>query len=229
MNPPSSRLDGAGGPITPKRGIAEEEPAVRTSPMPGPAARTGGRRRGTRFWAVLVFLLFIDALVVGAVVMSITRRATTEPAPLAWSSLDPTARCAQAIDLISQRPQWPIVCRWRAVGETTSGESFPPPAGDPPWDRPRIEVHLDAGQGREELARVIAHEMGHMHHTREPSFVPDWLKARNLAPDTDWTLWVEDYAEIFARIFGPPSPDWRAPTVPPTAAELASLRARFFE
>lgn len=104
----------------------------------------------------------------------------------------------------------------------------PSARGDPPWDRPRIEVYLSPDQGPPEVARVIAHEMGHMVHTREPTFGAAWLEARNLPPDTDASVWVEDYAEVFAVLYAPPG-EWRAATPPPTPAELDALRSRFFE
>jgi len=206
-----------------------ERPVQQTIATPSPGGGAGRRPTDRRSKAVLLVLLVaVDALVVAAVLLFITDRPTSTPASSGWSALDPAARCERAIDLIAYRTPWPVLCRWRAAGETTSGVSFPPPAGHPPWDRPRIEVHVDAGQSREELARVIAHEMGHMHHTRDASFAPEWLKARSLPPETDWAIWTEDYAEVFASIFGPPFADWRAPTVPPTAAELSTLRDRFF-
>ncbi|MDQ4088936.1 MAG: hypothetical protein M3163_01295 [Actinomycetota bacterium] len=177
--------------------------------------------------APLLLLILVDGLVIAAGIMFAVGRSPTRSSS-DWSALDPALRCKAAVELIDHPAPWPIVCRWRQPGDTMTAVAFPSPVGDPPWDRPRIDVHVDAGQSREELARVIAHEMGHMHHTREPSFTGGWLQARNLAPDTDWTIWVEDYAEVFARIFGPPFPDWRATTVPPTPAELESLRTRFF-
>ena len=79
-----------------------------------------------------------------------------------------------------------------------------------------------------EIARAIAHEMGHMRHTREPDFGAEWLGARHLAGTTDWQTWVEDYAEVFAALYGPKS-DWRAPTPRPSPTELDALRSRFFE
>ena len=226
---PSSGLDRSGD--ADRRDQTTIQAEQRPAAVAGSAnVAAGGRRRWTQSkTVVLVLLVVIDALVVAAVVMFLGGRSTTKPSSSDWTTLDPTARCARAVGLISHPTPWPILCRWRTPGETTQGVSFPPPAGDPPWDRPRIEVHVDAGQDREELARVIAHEMGHMHHTREPSFASEWLQARKLPPDTDWTIWVEDYAEVFAKIFGPTFPDWRAPTLPPTPAELASLRARFFQ
>ncbi len=85
-------------------------------------------------------------------------------------------------------------------------------------------------QTREQLANAIAHELGHMHHTREPApaRVAEWLAARSLPPTTPDEVWTEDYAEVFAALFSPPSDAWRAPTPRPSAEELASLKARFF-
>jgi hypothetical protein len=67
-----------------------------------------------------------------------------------------------------------------------------------------------------------------MHHTREAAFVPEWLSARNLPPDTAAEVWSEDYAEVFAALFSPPAAHWRAPTPRPSPEALASLRGRFF-
>ena len=55
-------------------------------------------------------------------------------------------------------------------------------------------MYVDPAQTRNELAHAIAHEFGHMHHTREPTFVPQWLAARGLPPDTP----VETLEEIIA-------------------------------
>ena len=70
------------------------------------------------------------------------------------------------------------VCRWREPGESLRGQSFPPPVGAPPWDRPRIEVYVGRTETRADLAHTIAHELGHMHHTREAAFGPQWIHAR---------------------------------------------------
>jgi len=163
---------------------------------------------------------------------SVTPPPTARPAPTAavsaWDALDVQARCDGAVALVSRPNPWPMRCRWRVPGDFNQGSSFPPPAGDPPFDQPRIEIYVDPAQTRDVLARVIAHEMGHMRHTRAPTFVPEWLAARGLAPDTPWPVWTEDYAEVFAALFAPPGDRWRAPTPRPGPEALAGLRARFF-
>ena len=146
----------------------------------------------------------------------------------AWSQLDPQARCDSALALVTHPDRWPVICRWRNPGERVAGQSFPPPPGLPPYDNPRVEIYVSPGQSREALARTIAHELGHMHHTREPDFVADWLAARNLSPQAPDEVWAEDYAEVFAALFAPPSGRWRAPTPRPTPEALAALRAQFF-
>jgi hypothetical protein len=147
----------------------------------------------------------------------------------AWAALDPHARCESARQLVTHRDEWPTECRWRRPEERLQGQAFPPPVGPAPFDSPRVEIYVDAAQSREELARAIAHELGHMHHTREPSFTAsDWLAARGLPATTPVEVWVEDYAEVFAALFGPPSDSWRAPTPRPTPEALAALKARFF-
>jgi hypothetical protein len=101
--------------------------------------------------------------------------------------------------------------------------------GPPPYDNPHVEVYVGETQTREQLANAIAHELGHMHHTREPAFaVADWLAARGLPPGTPSEIWTEDYAEVFAALFSPPNDAWRAPTPRPSAQALAELKARFF-
>lgn len=154
---------------------------------------------------------------------------TTLPAvDPAWDPLGPQQRCERALDLVSHPDRWPIRCRWREPGEGLAGQSFPPPAGAPPYDEPRVEIYVARQQPMEDVARTIAHELGHMHHTREPTFVAQWLQARNLPPDTPSEVWTEDYAEVFAALFGPPNDRWRAPTPRPGAEALAGLKARFF-
>ena len=67
-----------------------------------------------------------------------------------------------------------------------------------------------------------------MHHTRDPKNVVEYLAARSLPAETASEIWTEDYAEVFAHLFGPPVERWRAPTPRPSAAALADLKARFF-
>lgn len=146
----------------------------------------------------------------------------------AWAALDAQGRCDSAAELITHPDRWPTRCRWRMAGERLHGQAFPPPKGPPPYDDPHLEVYVAPDQGREELANVIAHELGHMHHTREPAFVADWLAARNLGPPDASETWAEDYAEVFATLFSPPAPQWRAPTPRPGPEALVALKARFF-
>ena len=122
-----------------------------------------------------------------------------------------------------------MVCRWRNAGESLQGQAFPPPKGPPPFDDPRIEIFVAATQSRDNMATAIAHELGHMHHTREPAFAAaDWLTARNLPGETASEIWTEDYAEVFAALFSPPADHWRAPTPRPSAQDLLALKGRFF-
>lgn len=154
--------------------------------------------------------------------------ALSGPQP-AWVGLGAQARCDDAVQLVTHRDRWPTQCRWRRPGERLQGQAFPPPVGPPPYENPRVEVYVDAAQSREALAHAIAHELGHMHHTREPPFaVADWLAARGLPVSTPSEVWTEDYAEVFAALFGPPSDAWRAPTTRPSPEALAELRTRFF-
>lgn len=171
-----------------------------------------------------------DLVVAGALVTWwASRPHPHRPAAAArWAALGPQARCDDAASLVTGRDPWPMVCRWRQPGDALEGQAFPPPAGDPPFDHPHIEVYVAGGQSRVEVAHAIAHELGHMRQTREPAFGPDWLAARGLPPDTPWQVWSEDYAEVFAALFAPPVEAWRAPTTRPDAAALAALKARFF-
>ncbi|MDQ6948101.1 MAG: hypothetical protein M3256_17990 [Actinomycetota bacterium] len=153
---------------------------------------------------------------------------TSTTASPAWTALDPQQRCDNAVALVITPNLWRTTCRWRQPTDGLEGSAFPPPKGDPPFDDPHIEIYVDPAQTRESLAHAIAHEMGHMRHTREPTFVPEWLAARGLPPDTPSSVWTEDYAETFAALFGPPNDSWRAPTPRPDAAALAGLKAQFF-
>ncbi len=150
------------------------------------------------------------------------------PADTAWDGMDAQGRCDSAAELVRRPNPWPTICRWRAPEEGVRGLSFPPPVGEPPWDRPRIEVYVGATETRADVAHSIAHELGHMHHTRDFTREPEWLQARGLAPDLHWTVWTEDYAEVFAALYGPPTDRWRATTAPPSPADLADLERRFF-
>lgn len=101
--------------------------------------------------------------------------------------------------------------------------------GDPPWENPRIEVYVAPGDSRAQVAHAIAHELGHMRHTVEPTIAGAWLAVRRLPADTPWTVWAEDYAECFAAAFGPPVPGWvradpASVRVRPGGAEAAVLR-----
>ena len=200
-------------------------PRVRAAMASTEEARVRRRRPTGRLW----LLALTNVLIVGGVVgWVVTRDEEPRPAVNGWSRLDPPERCARALRLIRHENRWPLVCRWRVPEDRAVAASFPPPAGEPPWDAPRIEVYVAPEDEPVEVARAIAHEMGHMRHTREPTFAAEWLQARRLPADTDWRIWVEDYAEVFAALYGPKS-DWRAPTPPPSPAELEALRSGFFE
>jgi hypothetical protein len=143
------------------------------------------------------------------------------------AGLDAQARCDRAVARVTASRRWPMDCRWRTPGDALQGQAFPP-LGEPPFDNPHLEIYVDPAQSVDDLARAIAHELGHMHHTRDPRFVPEWLSARGLAPGTQDEIWTEDYAEVFAALFAPPSELWRAPTPRPKTNDLAALKARFF-
>jgi hypothetical protein len=170
-------------------------------------------------------------------VSSLTLRDQSSTAPVqagppttvsSLNGLGPQARCDSAARLVTAGRRWPMVCRWRQPGDQLQGQAFPPPPGDPPFDEPRIEIYVDPAQSADDLARAIAHELGHMHHTRDPRFVTEWLSVRNLPAGTPDELWTEDYAEVFAALFAPPSEQWRAPTSRPTRDDLVGLKSRFF-
>lgn len=152
------------------------------------------------------------------------------PAPdPSWSRLDAQARCDEAMHDVTRPSSWPVLCRWRQPGEMVQGQAYPPPKGPPPYDEPRVEIYLAETQSRGQVANALAHELGHMHHTREPAFaIADWLEARGLPATTPSEVWTEDYAEVFAALFSPPNDTWRAPTSRPTPEILAALEARFF-
>ncbi|HUR23069.1 MAG TPA: hypothetical protein VMZ73_04280 [Acidimicrobiales bacterium] len=155
-------------------------------------------------------------------------RPVLDPDPT-WSHLDAQGRCDDALRLVTHPDRWPVRCRWRQPGEVLQGQSYPPPAGAPPYDDPHVEIYVAKTQTREQVANAIAHELGHMHHTRVPAFaVADWLAARGLPASTPTEVWTEDYAEVFAALFSPPNDAWRAPTPRPTPDALAALKARFF-
>lgn len=145
-----------------------------------------------------------------------------------WGELGPQARCDRALSLVTHPDRWPLTCRWRTPEDLTTGQAFPPPPGPPPFDEPRVEVYVGKDDTREQLASIIGHELGHMHHTRVVTFAQEWLAARNLPADTAWEVWTEDYAEVFATLFAPPADRWRAPTPRPSPGALALLRGRFF-
>jgi hypothetical protein len=192
---------------------------------------------GVRKGAVALVAAVNVALVVGAVRLAAGGSSGPGPAPAStsttaaagsWESLGPEARCASAAELVRRPNPWPTICTWREPGVSVRGQSYPPPVGDPPWDRPRVEIYVAPTQSRVDLAHTIAHELGHMTHTRDPTFVPQYLQARGLPADTPSEVWTEDYAEVFATLFGPPVDGWRATTTRPAPAALAALEAQFF-
>ncbi len=182
----------------------------------------------------MLLLIVVNAAVAALIWNTVSDGSEAPPgsqpgADPAWSRLDAQGRCDEAVRLVTHPDRWPVRCRWRRPGEPVQGQSFPPPAGPPPYDDPHVEIYVDEAQGRQELANAIAHELGHMHHTREPHFAEaDWLAARGLPAATPSEVWTEDYAEVFAALFSPRNDRWRAPTPRPTAEALAALKARFF-
>jgi hypothetical protein len=185
-------------------------------------------RRGTAVLVVVANLVFVALVVWWAMGGSSTPGAPRTAAPTGWDALDAQGRCDDAAALVGRPNPWPTVCTWREPGDTLRGQSYPPPAGAPPWDRPRIEVYVGRTESRTSVAHTIAHELGHMVHTREATFGPQWLQARGLPADTPPEVWTEDYAEVFATLYGPPVEGWQAPTTRPDAATLARLEAQFF-
>ena len=178
---------------------------------------------------VVLLVILVDIAVAGVLWHARSSHPKPRPAPdTAWSHLDPQARCDDAVQLVTHPDRWPTECRWRQPEDRLQGQSFPPPVGPPPYDRPHVEIYVAESQTREQLAHAIAHEYGHMHHTREFRLVSEWLAARRLPPDTGSEVWTEDYAEVFAALFSPPSDMWRAPTPRPSPEELAALKAEFF-
>ena len=205
------------------RGNRQEEPKRRERRRYRP--RHSGRQRRP-WWVTLVA---VDLLVIAALVYWFNRPQNRPSPPTGWSVLGPQARCADALGLVRRAEPWPIVCQWRSAGQPLEGEAFPPPPGDPPWDHPRIMIYVGPAQTRDQVARVIAHEMGHMYLTRTASAGPAWLRARGLAPDTPATEWVEDYAEVFAAVYGPDLRDWQGMGARPGPAALQDLASQFFQ
>lgn len=191
-----------------------------------------GKLAGMRRAIALVAALAATALLALVWTGQTSRKPDLRPseAVTEWAGLEPQMRCAEALVLVTvpARHVWPMACRWRVAGEGLQGQAFPPPKGPPPYDDPHIEIYVAPNQSREDLANAIAHELGHMHHTREPTFVAEWLSTRNLPPDTPSEAWTEDYAEVFAALFSPPADHWRAPTPRPSPEALAALKSRFF-
>ena len=183
------------------------------------------RRAVTR--RILGVVLVVTAAI-GLVVWAGGSEDAAPPAGDGLAGLDAQARCDRALPLVTHPDRWPVRCRWRQPGEVLQGQAFPPPEGPPPYDDPHVEIYVTPTQTEEQLANAIAHELGHMHHTREPRFVPDWLSARNLPPGTPDAIWAEDYAEVFATLFSPPASVWRSPTPRPSPEALATLKVRFF-
>jgi hypothetical protein len=187
------------------------------------------RRRGRRRPGWVVVVVVVNLLTIAAVINWLEQSRGHSPPSTGWSALDAPARCADAVRLVRYVNAWPLDCQWRTPGQTIEGQAFPPPVGDPPWDNPRIVIYVERTQTPAQVARVIAHEMGHMYLTRTASDGPAWIKARGLAADTPATTWVEDYAEVFAAVYGPDLHDWQGVGSRPSPAELAQLAAQFFQ
>jgi hypothetical protein len=187
-------------------------------------------RKGAVVLVAAVNVILVVAAVSWAREQSATPATTTSTPPptTAWEGLDAQGRCDDAVALVRRPDPWPTICRWREPGEALRGQSYPPPVGDPPWDRPRIEVFVGRTETRAEVAHTIAHELGHMTHTRVATFGLKWMQARGLPPDSPPGVWTEDYAEVFAALYGPPVDGWEAPTTRPSPAELAALELQFF-
>ena len=175
-----------------------------------------------------------------------SRAKPVQPAPVAapakprytdaqFQALGVQQKCDAAHSLIRFAPSpWPIVC---IVEQATryAGMTFAPT---------RIELYVYTGESQAELARTMAHELGHMvewFRARQPANATarqsEWWAARGLndrcwAPDfgcmnTWWGSGSEDFAETFAR-WQFPTTDWRATTPVPTAAQVAALAPAFF-
>lgn len=173
--------------------------------------------------------MLVNLLTVAAFINWVSHSSARAAAPSAWSLLDAQGRCGTALRLIRYANAWPLVCQWRSPGQTLEGEAFPPPVGDAPWDHPRMVIYVHRGQSAAQVARVIAHEMGHMYLTRTASDGPAWVSARGLPADTPASTWVEDYAEVFAAVYGPDLHDWQGAGSRPSPAELQRLAAQFFQ
>ena len=179
-------------------------------------------------------LAVVGVVVLVAVVVQASRDRSGAARPSGGTTVpagqapDAETRCAEALSLLTTRERWPMTCHLRLASDALHGQAFPPPPGEAPFDIPHVEIYVDPAQSTDDLARAIAHEFGHMHHTREFLRVTEWLRARNLPAGTPVEVWTEDYAEVFARLFGPPSERWRAPTTPPDPGDLARLRPQFF-
>ncbi len=199
----------------------------KAAPPPGSPSRLAPSRGGRRslWWAASVL---VNLLTVAAVVNWLNRPQVHSAARSGWSALDPQARCGRALSLVKYLNVWPLVCQWRTPGQALDGEAFPPPVGEPPWDHPRIVIYVAPGQSQAQVARVIAHEMGHMYLTRAATIGPAWIQARGLGPDAMPTKWVEDFAEVFAAVYGPDVGDWAGEGARPAPPQLAALAAQFF-
>ncbi len=135
----------------------------------------------------------------------------------------------EALALIAY--DWPTrLPGWRI--EFVTGDS---PVAGYTWSREqRIEVFVRPGADGADLARILAHELGHavdVTHNR-PEDRTEWLRLRGLASDTPW--WPDsgaadfrtgagDFAEVFAAWQIGPG-DFRSELAPiPSAAVLEQI------
>jgi hypothetical protein len=152
---------------------------------------------------------------------------TLEPLS-AQGSRDVAAAALQLVrfDWIARLPGWQM--RFMDGRKGVRGLTFP--------DSRRIEVYVRSGDTPEELAHVIAHELG---HAVDVTYLDDpqravWLSARGLGRGTIWfpgqsgvsdfATGAGDFAESFAWVHGPVG-HWSGELGPPPTLVQAGLIA----